>query len=92
MSKKESYNFVCLKVTKLSLPFRGPAIQSSARNSAECEKQTNLEMEDKLTKLLEMFPQRTRSELLEVIVFLFLTQFLEKDIFVGCYWCYLHLV
>ncbi|KAB5567498.1 hypothetical protein PHYPO_G00233460 [Pangasianodon hypophthalmus] len=46
---------------------RGPTIHSSARKAKECEKQTNLEMEDKLNKLLEMFPQRNRSELLEVM-------------------------
>ncbi|KAF5905300.1 ATP-dependent helicase 1A, partial [Clarias magur] len=46
---------------------RVPTIQASARKATVCEKQTNLEMEDKLTKLLEMFPQRSRSELQEVI-------------------------
>ncbi|GAA6068115.1 SWI/SNF-related matrix-associated actin-dependent regulator of chromatin subfamily A containing DEAD/H box 1A, partial [Tachysurus ichikawai] len=42
-----------------------PTKHSSARNATGCEKQTDLDMEDKLTKLLEMFPQRNRSELLE---------------------------
>ncbi|KAK3565777.1 hypothetical protein QTP86_015040 [Hemibagrus guttatus] len=46
---------------------RVPAIHSSARSATECEKQTGLEMEDKLAKLLEMFPRRNRSELLEVV-------------------------
>lgn len=41
------------------------------RNGTVCEKQTNLEMEDKLTRLLEIFPQRSRSELLEVTAFFF---------------------
>uniref|UniRef100_A0A3B1IWW5 CUE domain-containing protein n=1 Tax=Astyanax mexicanus TaxID=7994 RepID=A0A3B1IWW5_ASTMX len=36
------------------------------RNS-ESEKQISDELEDKLDKLLEMFPQRSRSELLEVL-------------------------
>ncbi|KAF4072232.1 hypothetical protein AMELA_G00260750 [Ameiurus melas] len=46
---------------------RVPTVQPSARNATECEKQKSLEMEEKLAKLLEMFPQRNRSELLEVI-------------------------
>ncbi|XP_017324361.1 SWI/SNF-related matrix-associated actin-dependent regulator of chromatin subfamily A containing DEAD/H box 1A isoform X2 [Ictalurus punctatus] len=46
---------------------RVPTVQSSARNATECEKQKSLEMEEKLAKLLEMFPQRNRSELLELI-------------------------
>lgn len=73
----------CLKVTKMSLWFRVPTKHSSARNATGCEKQTDLDMEDKLTKLLEMFPQRNRSELLEVTAFLLLIQFLTKAIFVG---------
>lgn len=97
MSKiKNGFNIVCLKVTKMNLSFRVPTVQSSARNATECEKQKSLEMEEKLAKLLEMFPQRNRSELLEVTVFLLLTQFLKKDIFVAlcvysiiCTWYYL---
>ncbi|XP_046728087.1 SWI/SNF-related matrix-associated actin-dependent regulator of chromatin subfamily A containing DEAD/H box 1A isoform X2 [Silurus meridionalis] len=46
---------------------RGPTTQSTLNNSKECEKHTNPEMEDKMATLLEMFPQRSRSELLEVI-------------------------
>ncbi|KAG7332383.1 hypothetical protein KOW79_004217 [Hemibagrus wyckioides] len=46
---------------------RVPTIHSSAWNTKGCEKQTDLEMDEKLTKLLEMFPQRNRSELLEVV-------------------------
>ncbi|XP_062854392.1 SWI/SNF-related matrix-associated actin-dependent regulator of chromatin subfamily A containing DEAD/H box 1A [Trichomycterus rosablanca] len=40
--------------------------QPSAKTTKECEKQTNMEM-DKVAKLLEMFPQRSKSELLEVL-------------------------
>lgn len=66
-------------MTKIYLWFRVPAIHSLAWIATECEKQTDLEMDEKLTKLLEMFPQRNRSELLEVN----LVQFLKKDIFAG---------
>lgn len=79
MSKiKNGFNIVCLKVTKMNLSFRVPTVQSSARNATECEKQKSLEMEEKLAKLLEMFPQRNRSELLEVTIFVTNSVFEER--------------
>ncbi|XP_076859714.1 SWI/SNF-related matrix-associated actin-dependent regulator of chromatin subfamily A containing DEAD/H box 1A [Brachyhypopomus gauderio] len=43
------------------------AVQPSARRTAGCEKKVNQETEDKVSKLMEMFPLRSRGELLEVI-------------------------
>lgn len=79
MSKiKNGFNIVCFKVTKINLSFRVPTVHSSARNATECEKQKSLEMEEKLAKLLEMFPQRNRSELLEVTIFVTNSVFEER--------------
>lgn len=43
------------------------AVQPPRKKKSESEKQISDELEDKLDKLLEMFPQRSRSELLEVL-------------------------
>ncbi|KAL6458813.1 hypothetical protein MHYP_G00322850 [Metynnis hypsauchen] len=44
-----------------------PAIQPSAKKARECEEHIDLSLEEKVAKLLEMFPQKSRSEILEVI-------------------------
>ncbi|XP_036434337.1 SWI/SNF-related matrix-associated actin-dependent regulator of chromatin subfamily A containing DEAD/H box 1A isoform X2 [Colossoma macropomum] len=44
-----------------------PAIQQSAKKARECEEHIDLNLEEKVAKLLEMFPQKSRSEILEVI-------------------------
>ncbi|XP_072537967.1 SWI/SNF-related matrix-associated actin-dependent regulator of chromatin subfamily A containing DEAD/H box 1A isoform X2 [Salminus brasiliensis] len=44
-----------------------PAVQPPTKKTSESRKQINGELEDKLDKLMEMFPQRSRSELLEVL-------------------------
>ncbi|XP_017570277.1 SWI/SNF-related matrix-associated actin-dependent regulator of chromatin subfamily A containing DEAD/H box 1A isoform X2 [Pygocentrus nattereri] len=44
-----------------------PAVQPSAKKARECEEHIDLNLEEKVAKLLEMFPQKSRSEILEVI-------------------------
>ncbi|KAL7885056.1 hypothetical protein AOLI_G00078260 [Acnodon oligacanthus] len=44
-----------------------PAVQPSAKKARECEEHIDLNLEEKMAKLLEMFPQKSRSEILEVI-------------------------